>query len=89
MDDETTQKKQRAKPRTLPPPGGYLTSDEAADELRIRRRKMAYLLANEKIPSLKIDGRRLVRRVDLDAYASMHLNSNEGAPVAPETGGDA
>ncbi len=45
-----------------------LTVEEVAVELRRRDRSTRELLRKKKIPSFREGRRRLVRRVDLDAY---------------------
>jgi excisionase family DNA binding protein len=52
-----------APPRTL-----LLTDREVATELRIGLTKTRRLIRERKIPSLKIDGHRRIRREALEAY---------------------
>ncbi len=72
----------RAKPRLLPPPEDYLTLEEAGAVLRVRARQMTYLVARKRIRSAKIEGRRLIRRVDLDAYVAAGMNDTKAEVVA-------
>ncbi len=66
----------RPKPPPLPPPDGYLTIREAGVVLRLKERKVSYLIAHKKLRSAKIDGRRLLRRADLDAYVMANMSDN-------------
>lgn len=59
----------------------WLSIDEAASYLRVSKRTVERLLADETIPSSRVDRRRIVRRADLDAYTA---TAGEGeAPTTP------
>jgi len=83
MTGEEDHKKSKPKAKALPPPAGHLTVDEAGAYLRVRRRRIAYLIARKQLRSAKIGGRRLVRLVDLDAYVAENMSdTTESAGAA-------
>jgi excisionase family DNA binding protein len=51
----------------------FLTLDETKYSLRIGRTKLYQLLAEGEIISFHVGTRRLVRKVDLDAYVTRRL----------------
>lgn len=46
----------------------YLTVPDGARVANISRSKMWSIVADGRVPSIKLDGRRLIRRSDLDAF---------------------
>ena len=62
-----------------------LTTDEAADYLRLSERKLYELVADRAVPCSKVTGRWLFSRTALDRWVSAGLI----APAAPGAGAGA
>jgi excisionase family DNA binding protein len=52
----------------FPIPSAALNVDEAADYLRISRASVWRLLRNRTVARVRIGGRTVIRRIDLDAF---------------------
>jgi excisionase family DNA binding protein len=52
----------------FPIPSAALSVEEAADYLRVSRASVWRLLKNKSLARVRIGGRTVVRRVDLDAF---------------------
>jgi hypothetical protein len=79
------EKKTKAKPATLPPPAGFLTLEEVGAELRVRYRKVKYLVSpksKDPIPSISVDRRRLVKRDELTKWVERHHRAREEKSAA-------
>jgi excisionase family DNA binding protein len=50
----------------------FLTPDEVADLLRCRPEKIYRILGTKELPSIRLGGRRLIERTDLEAYIASH-----------------
>jgi putative molybdopterin biosynthesis protein len=60
----------------------YLTTEEAADYLRLKVRKVYELVAEGGIPSTKVTGKWLFPRVALDAWIMAGLSAPDGFSLA-------
>jgi excisionase family DNA binding protein len=68
------------KPPALPPTGRLcLTVAECADALRVSSRQVYTLAARFGLPTVKIGGRRLIRRADLERWVADQPVDRPGA----------
>lgn len=61
--------------RDFPIPSAALSVEEAADYLRISRASVWRLLKNRAVSRVRIGGRTVVRRVDLDAFLERSIEA--------------
>lgn len=57
----------------LPSPSGAFTVEESADYLRVSRATVFRLLQTRKIPRVRIGGRTVIRKTDLDSFLERSL----------------
>lgn len=60
---------------SFPTLSGALTVPEAADYLRISRATVWRLLSNNLLARVRIGGRTVIRRVDLDAFLARSVEA--------------
>lgn len=58
---------------TPPRDGAFMSIPEGADYLRLSRSSMFRLMRRKEVAVIRIGGRTLLRRGDLDALAARHL----------------